>query len=161
MDDLYAFTKYNDNQDEKKNSKWEIIYFFEKYYLIDEKRIDAIIKTIGMPKTINRHGERLYNIFFSKDTGPADTADFLIDLAQVFIVNISNKSTIKISSFRDKSHTLQEWVTFFKERFPKILDDDENYPKVFKQIFTLAYRKLNKLGGMNELLIKLENLLII
>jgi hypothetical protein len=108
MDDLYAFTKYEDNQNEKENSKWEIYNFFEKYYIIDENKVKAIIKKICWPKTINRHGERLYNIFLNKDTGPADIADFLISLGEVYKVNISTVSRIKLKNFRDKSHTLQE-----------------------------------------------------
>jgi hypothetical protein len=97
---------------------------------------------VGQKQLINT--EKKYNVFLSKDTGPADFADFLIDLGEVFTVNINNKSSIKLKYFRHKSHTLQEWVKFFKEKLPKILNDEECFPNFFKILFTKAYRKLDE-----------------
>jgi hypothetical protein len=70
MDDFYNFkwsddqqekidNKSSNDQKEKTKSKWEIINFFEKYYLIDQKEIDVIVNRIGWPKTINKHGEKI------------------------------------------------------------------------------------------------------
>jgi hypothetical protein len=129
----------------------EIINFFEKYYLIDQKEIDRIInKRIGMPKTINKHGEKLYNIFLNKEKGPADIADFLIDLGEVYQKNMNIPTSIKLKNFRKDSHSLKEWVKLFKENFPKILNNDQNFTNLFKTLFSIAYRKINKLDGINE-----------
>jgi hypothetical protein len=57
--------KFEDEKD-KSDSKWEIISFFEKYYVIDQKEVDNITKRIGWPKTVNKHGEKLYKIFLIK-----------------------------------------------------------------------------------------------
>jgi hypothetical protein len=134
--------KFEDDQD-KSDSKWEIYYFFEKYYVVDQKEVDKIIKKICWPKTINRHGEELYKIFINKTTGPADIADFLISLGEVYKVSISTVSTIKLKNFRDKSHTLKEWIKIFNEDFPKILNNDESFLNLFKTLFSIAFRKIN------------------
>jgi hypothetical protein len=100
--------KFEDNEPDKSDSKREIINFFEKYYLIDEKEVDDITKRVGCPKTINKHGEKLFKVFFNKDTGPADIADFLIDLGTVFKINVTTKSNIKLKNSRNDNHSLKE-----------------------------------------------------
>jgi hypothetical protein len=42
IDDSYF--KFSDDQEEKTNSKREIVNFFEKTYLIDQTEIDRIVK---------------------------------------------------------------------------------------------------------------------
>jgi uncharacterized protein YdiU (UPF0061 family) len=138
------YTKYDDDQEkkidnkssndkqEKTNSKWEIINFFEKNSFIEQKEIDWRVKKIGLPNEVNEKAEKLYNIFLSNDTGPADIADFLIHLRDIFKVNEENRAIEKIKDFQKDSHSLNEWVQFFKVTFPNILSDERCFPHLFK-----------------------------
>jgi hypothetical protein len=152
MDDFY--TKWTDDDEEdnsnskssndlkqRTDSKWEIINFFVNKYLIDQKEIDRIVKKISWPITINENADKLYDIFFSNDTGPSDIADFLIGLGHILKVNVGEIATEKIKNFRKNTHSLKEWAKFFKVTFPKILSDYPYYRNLFKIVFTLAYRK--------------------
>jgi hypothetical protein len=85
----------------------------------------------------------LYKIFLSNDIGPADIADFLIHLRDIFKVNAEKRAIDKNKNFRKDSHSLKKWVQFFKVTFPKILSDEKYYPNLFKILFTKAYQKLD------------------
>jgi hypothetical protein len=108
-----------ENEEDKSDYKWEIINFFKNYYLIDQKEIDRRVKKIDMPKTIQEKSDLLYLIFLENDKCPADIADFLIRVGDVFKVNAEKRAIDKIKEFRKDSHSLKEWVTFFKENFLK------------------------------------------
>jgi hypothetical protein len=147
-----GYFKSSDDEQDKFDTKWEIIYFFEKYYLIDQKQIDATYEKIGMKKTFNTKAEKLYTIIKRDSDGPKDIAHFLIELQLEFPKNIPREGVEDIYDYvNDKKYTTQQWVKFFKEKFPKILSNDEYFPNSFKTIFSIAFRKLNNFGGMNDI----------
>jgi hypothetical protein len=60
MDDLY--TKYDDEQEEKTNSKWEIIDYLRKNYKYDENDLIRFMNNINRRNTLERKADELYRI---------------------------------------------------------------------------------------------------
>jgi hypothetical protein len=67
----------------------------------------------------------------------------LIRLGPDFKVNTNKETTKKIYNFPVDKHTLEEWVTFFKNKFTLILEKDKYYPNSFKTIIILTDEKLD------------------
>jgi hypothetical protein len=98
--DYMDFKSADDEQDESE-SKWEIIYFFEKYYKIDQKEVDSIFEKIGMRKTFNSKAEKLYNIIKRNIDGLKEIARFLIELQIDFPKNIPYEGVEKFYDIID------------------------------------------------------------
>jgi hypothetical protein len=151
-DDLYD--KWFDDQEET-NSKWEIVKYFTDNYLKTEEDLQKRIEKIGVPNLLNNKADEFYNLVKRSDTGPKDIIKFIIDLNIDFPENIKGDYVIPIIEFLDEKPSLEQYVTYFQTKFPKILERLKTFASVFSTIITLANKKLINLNFMNtaELLI--------
>jgi hypothetical protein len=114
------------------------------------------MENVGRTKVFNTKPDKLYNIAKRDFEGPKDVAHFIVELQVEFPNNIPFESVEKIYEYiNDEHYTSQQWVVFFKKKFPKILKEYKNFEAVFQVIITLMDKKLNKLGGMNKFADKL------
>jgi hypothetical protein len=95
-DDLYAFTKYDDDEQEKFYSKWEIVNYLRKNYKVGEKMLQFYRNNINLPITINKNVDELYRIIKKNDTGPKDIVKFIIALHDEFPRNVKAEAIEKI-----------------------------------------------------------------
>jgi hypothetical protein len=140
--DLYYQT-FDDNQKEKSDSIWEILDFFRDNYVVERKEADKIIEKIGKPKLLNNKADELHIIYRRNDTGPKDIAKFFISLHQDFPVNVNTEAIEKIIKYKDEEPSSKDWVKFFKEKFPTILNKHKSFGRVINVIITLMNEKLH------------------
>jgi sulfur relay (sulfurtransferase) DsrC/TusE family protein len=151
-----SYIKYDDDQEEKSDSKWEIINYLRKNYKVDEKTLKFYSNFTNMPKTLTKKVDELYRIIRKNDTCPVDIAKFVIDLHDDFPINIPIGAVQKAMTNELDNSTSKEWVKFFKEDFPEILDKFPNFEGIIKIIITRVDEKLNNFNLANEVADKVE-----
>jgi hypothetical protein len=139
MDDL--LTKWTDDEQEKENSKWEIVDYLRRNYKYDENDLIRYMNNINRYRTLERKAGELYGIIFKNDSGPKDIAKFMIDLHDDFPKNAKAEALEKIVKYKSENPTPEQWVTFFKEKLPKIFNDHKNLEILNSVIITLVDKK--------------------
>jgi hypothetical protein len=156
MDDL--LTKWTDDQENNIDYIWEIIDYFRKNYKVKEKMLNFFSNNINLPDTLKEKVEELYRITRKNDTGHKDVVKFIIALHDNFPVNVKTAAIEKIIKYEADNPTPEQWLTYFKNKFPKILDKFQNFKSVINVIITRVDEKLNNFNPANGVADKLGNL---